>query len=242
MSSLPPPITWNQFNGPDAGNNSCGPHACASALSAAGLLPPSTTALGATEQYLGLGETDDAQLVSCLRRYGAPSAVSCGADYLGIAAALAAGRYVIPLVASDGLGHPVPLSTSSIRHWVCQYADGPVGIANSGSGQRETYDAAYWASCYAGVTIDTGCTPPEVVDTALNATQLLNIKRSMIWAVRLQFEDWPASQQEVDSYAVQIADDLGNYEAVITAMRGDFLRNGQPSLWTQVQALKARAS
>lgn len=80
-----------------------------------------------------------------------------------------------------------------------------------------------------------------ILGDAMTASQLINIKRSMVIAERWRHEDWPTSQASVDAFATQILDDFSNYEAVITNMMTIFNTNNQPSLWEQVQALKGQA-
>jgi hypothetical protein len=74
----------------------------------------------------------------------------------------------------------------------------------------------------------------------LNSTQLLNLKRLIIWWLRLQHEDWESSQRELDNEAAQIDDNL-DFEGVITTLRQIFEKNGQPSVFEIATAAKAEA-
>lgn len=165
MATLATPPTWDQFYGVGSGNNSCGAHAVASTLVAAGLLP-ADTALTSVEAIVGTGDTSTQQLVDALHHFGAATAASAASA----GPVLAAGRYAIDLVQSDAQGHPVAKGSTDIDHWVTVYANdgGVVRIANSGSGQDESYAAADFASYFAGVVIDSGCSGEAVATETLS--------------------------------------------------------------------------
>ncbi len=60
----------------------------------------------------------------------------------------------------------------------------------------------------------------------------LGQKRATIFTFRVAaFGEWPESQEAVDAYATQIADDYSNVEAILTALESDYVRDGGKPLW-----------
>lgn len=216
-------------NEPSDRSEMCGEVAVASVLQALGHKVTPEDVIGwlratygeAWVQHGTGGESPD-HLVAALAHWGMPAHVVSGemiSQYL--VGAIGRDHYVLCAIYSDAGGNPDPGHHTG--HWIVGY--GPGQYMNPYGGRYVTYadlsseDQLYGIEVDASVGMEDDVTP----------SQLMNLKRSMIWPIRLRHEAWPPSQVAVDSYAGLITDDLSNYEAVITALEQTFEQNHQPS-------------
>lgn len=109
--------------------------------------------------------------------------------------------------------------------WVARYTypQVPVPLAN----QAIQYENSHVEH---GVNVDKSISNEDAAPPAPAITEgpySMNLKRALIMLTRFSvFETWPLSQAEIDSYASSLADDLSNYEAVVTDMENTWVKNG----------------
>jgi hypothetical protein len=185
-------------------------------------------------------------------------AAACGLITDPVANILAALNFLgAASVAASGTGTQQLLSWAANQGWKVHQDNRPAGdldeaLAASGLIGISALDTAYgtgplWNTLHPqqgggiGHWETVGCLVPAAApeEDVMTPAQLLNVKRIAVWMVRLQHENWPPGQVDIDAFAGQIGDDL-NFEPVITALNQTFETNHQPSEFELLEAVKAK--
>lgn len=197
----------------------CGETCVASALQAYGLsvTPEQVLAFLRSKGYDPSAGTTVQMLTDALNNWGFDAHEVTGPASIYTTNDLNRGHLTICLIWSDAGGNPDP--THHTGHWILNY--GNQQYMNPYGGRYVTYDLGSTVDQQTGIEI----IPRQA--TSSEGPYNMNLKRALIFMFRLTaFRAWPENQAAVDTYAAMLADDLSNYEAVITRLEADWIHNG----------------